>query len=58
MEEKTTHLANKTKHPKDYGKTHKWLSEHKVLRHLFLHLLIAALYGLAYYLQSKDKEKM
>ena len=42
----------------DFGKLHKWLSEHKVLKHLAIHLLIAALYGAAYYVQSKDKEKI
>ncbi len=43
---------------KDYGEFHKWLSEHKVLRHLAIHLLIALLWGAIYYLQKKDKEKI
>jgi len=47
-----------TKKPKDYGKLHKWLSEHKLLRHLALHLLIAGLWGIIYYLQKQDKERV
>ena len=41
----------------EFGKLHKWLSEHKVLKHLAIHLLIAALYGAVYYVQSQDKDK-
>ncbi|OGN16054.1 MAG: hypothetical protein A3B99_00330 [Candidatus Yanofskybacteria bacterium RIFCSPHIGHO2_02_FULL_44_12b] len=35
---------------------HKKLSEHKFLKHLALHVLIAVLYSIVFYLQKRDRE--